>query len=64
MATQGNLTEFNLTIDNWSNIDFNKVYREELGTASFKHVKSLIDDLENKLFRIETIKDIVADNLL
>lgn len=64
MATQGHITEFNLTFENWKKINFTQVYREELGTASFKHVKPLIDDLENKLLRIETIKDSIGDNLL
>jgi hypothetical protein len=64
MATQGHISEFNSTFENWKRINFNQVYREELGTASFKNVKVLIDDLETKLFRIEAIKDSVGDNLL
>lgn len=64
MATQGHISQFDLTIENWKKINFSQVYREELGTASFKHVKILIDDLENKLYRIDLIKNSVGDNLL
>ena len=53
MATQGHISQFDLTIENWKKITFSQVYREELGTASFKHVKILIDDLESKLYRID-----------
>lgn len=64
MATQAHIAEFDLTFENWKKINFSQVYREELGTASFKHVKALIDDFEDKLNRINIVKNNIGDNLL
>ncbi len=64
MATQGHIDQFNIHLNSWNELDFEKIYREDLGTVSLINIKSLIDDLDSKLKRTDKVKDKIGDNLL
>lgn len=64
MATQGHLDQFNINLKAWNELDFDKIYREDLGTESFINIKTLIDDLTLKINRTNQVKEKIGDNLL
>lgn len=64
MATQGHLDQFNLQLKAWKELDYDKIYREDLGTESFVNIKTLIDDLDVKLNRTDKVKEKIGDQLL
>ncbi len=45
-------------------MDLVKVFREDLGTASFKSIKPLVDGIQIKLSRTENIKNNLSDTVL
>ena len=64
MATQGHLDQFNLNLKTWKGLDYEKIYREDLGTESFVNIKTILDDLTSKIDRTDKIKDKIGDGLL
>ena len=64
MATQGHLDQFNINHKAWKELDYEKIYREELGTESFVNIKTLIDDLTTKFNRTDQVKEKIGDTLL
>tara|TARA_R110002124_G_scaffold285130_1_gene463295 strand:- start:924 stop:1055 length:132 start_codon:yes stop_codon:yes gene_type:complete len=41
MATQGHLDQFDINFKAWKELDYDKIYREDLGTESFVNIKTL-----------------------
>jgi hypothetical protein len=64
MATQGHLDQFNINLKAWKELDYEKIYREDLGTESFINIKTLIDDLTTKISRTDQVKEKIGDSLL
>lgn len=64
MATQGHLDQFDINFKAWKELDYDKIYREELGTESFVNIKTLIDDLNSKINRTDQVKEKIGDGLL
>jgi ElaB/YqjD/DUF883 family membrane-anchored ribosome-binding protein len=64
MATQGHLDQFNINHKAWKELDYEKIYREELGTESFVNIKTLIDNLTTKFNRTDQVKEKIGDTLL
>jgi len=64
MATQGHLDQFDINHKAWKELDYEKIYREDLGTESFVNIKTLIDDLTTKINRTDKVKDKIGDTLL
>ncbi len=64
MATLNQLTQFDNILKTWRDFDFSKVYREDLGSESFKELSPLIIDLNDKIERANEIKKVLSDLLL
>ncbi|UJH69075.1 hypothetical protein [Allomuricauda sp. SCSIO 65647] len=64
MATEGHIDQFSAQLKAWSELELKKVYREDLGTVSLINLKTLIEDLTNKIKRTDTVKDKLGDSLL
>lgn len=64
MATEGYLREFELTYKKWEELDLEKVYRNELGTASFSDISPLLNLLLAKLAMVNDIKGNLGDSLI
>lgn len=64
MATQSHLKKFEQTKSTWDGLDFKKVIREDLGTASFKSVQPLIESLGLKITRADRVKESLSDSVL
>lgn len=64
MATQGHLDQFKIQLKAWKQLDYEKIYREELGTESFVNIKTLINDLTTKINRTDQVKEKIGDSLL
>lgn len=64
MATRNQITQFDKIFKEWKEFDLSKVYREDLGSESFKELTSLLEGLAEKIERANGIKDLVGDSLL
>lgn len=64
MATQGHLAQFDINHKTWNELNYEKIYREDLGTESFVNIKTLLDDLTTKINRTNQVKEKIGDGLL
>src|SRR5258706_2206770 len=64
MATEQQIVNFNDLFKTWEALDFSKVYREGLGTASFQSIKPIIKKFDSQIKRIPPFVSEIGDNTL
>jgi len=64
MATQSTLQDFENIKSNWGKINFSRVYREEIGTASLKAIEPLVESISQKIDRTYKVNSVLSDRTL
>ena len=64
MSTKPYLTQFENVLAKWKSLNLIAIYREDIGSASFKHIDPSIKDLNSKIEKINLIKEELSDNTL
>lgn len=64
MATSRHVEQFEQTFTRWQNIPFDQVYRDGLGSESFRYYEPTIQKLSNVIERTNLIKHQISDRTL